>query len=39
VSGQDLKEGTEVVVGESETSQDDGTTNPFAPRLFGRRPG
>ena len=35
VSGDNVKEGMEVVVGEAVASQDSGdTTNPFAPKLF-----
>ena len=32
-----LKEGTEVIVGEFERSTGDDTTNPFAPKIFGNR--
>ncbi len=35
ISGENLKEGMEVVVGEAVASQDSSdTTNPFAPKLF-----
>jgi len=37
VSGEDLTEGTEVIISEAVQSNDDDTTNPFAPRLFGTK--
>ncbi|MFA5866107.1 MAG: efflux RND transporter periplasmic adaptor subunit [Phycisphaerae bacterium] len=38
IQADNLKEGIEVVVGESEGTQAEGTTNPFTPKLFGKRP-
>ena len=40
ITGDDVKEGTKVVIGElrpEETAQ--GTTNPFMPKIFNRRGG
>jgi HlyD family secretion protein len=38
ITGGDVKEGTEVVVGENHQNGDEaGTTNPFAPQMFGGR--
>src|SRR3972149_50058 len=37
VSGSELKEGMEVVLGESYAGYEEETTNPFAPRIFRRR--
>jgi HlyD family secretion protein len=38
IKAGNLKEGIEIVMGESEGTEAEGTTNPFAPKLFGRRP-
>lgn len=35
VEGEDLKEGLDVVVGETRSVSADSTTNPFAPKMFG----
>lgn len=37
VSGDDLREGQHIVVGESSPEQAEATTSPFAPRMFGGR--
>jgi HlyD family secretion protein len=38
ISGSDLKEGMEVVVGEKTADQAGDTTNPFLPKIFNRKP-